>query len=92
MRAIADAVRYAHGKKIVHRAFSPESILVTNPDSGQAGYRGTIQGGGDLDVSPTSHLEDMVEGPAAPTLLPRSSRCRRRRTNPLDLFDLNSGA
>jgi serine/threonine protein kinase len=54
MRQIADAVRYAHSKKIVHRALSPQSILVYNPGSvtpgikifdWQTGYRMSGSGG-----------------------------------------------
>ncbi len=99
MRAIADAVRYAHGKKIVHRALSPESILVTNPDSAaagirifdwQAGYRGTIQGGGDLDVSPTSHLEEMVEGPATAYIAPEVFAVPEATGETADVFSLGA--
>jgi serine/threonine protein kinase len=32
-RQIADAVRYAHAHRVVHRALSPKSILVVHPDS-----------------------------------------------------------
>lgn len=32
-RQIADAVRYAHGHRVIHRALSPKSILVVQPDS-----------------------------------------------------------
>ena len=39
MRQIADAVRYAHSKKIVHRALSPQSILVYNPGSVHTGHQ-----------------------------------------------------
>jgi serine/threonine protein kinase len=32
-RQIADAVRYAHGHRVIHRILSPKSILVVQPDS-----------------------------------------------------------
>ena len=99
MRAIADAVRYAHGKKIVHRALSPESILVTNPDSAapsirvfdwQTGYRGAFQGGGDFDVSPTSHLEEMVEGPATAYIAPEVFAMPEATGETADVFSLGA--
>ena len=33
LRQIAEAVRYAHAKRLVHRALSPQSILVLDPDA-----------------------------------------------------------
>ncbi|MGH7916699.1 MAG: protein kinase domain-containing protein, partial [Candidatus Binataceae bacterium] len=99
MRAIADAVRYAHGKKIVHRALSPASILVTNPDSAapsirifdwQAGYRGAFQGGGDFDVSPTSHLDEMVEGPATAYIAPEVFAMPEATGETADVFSLGA--
>ena len=99
MRAIADAVRYAHGKKIVHRALSPESILVTNPDSAapsirvfdwQTGYRGAFQGGGDFDVSPTSHLDEMVEGPATAYIAPEVFAMPEATGETADVFSLGA--
>jgi serine/threonine protein kinase len=33
LRQLADAVRHAHGRRIIHRALAPQSILVFNPDS-----------------------------------------------------------
>jgi serine/threonine protein kinase len=32
-RQIADAVRFAHSHRVIHRALSPKSILVTHPES-----------------------------------------------------------
>jgi serine/threonine protein kinase len=33
LRQLAEAVRFAHGKNIIHRALSPRAILVAQPDS-----------------------------------------------------------
>jgi serine/threonine protein kinase len=33
VRQIGEALRYAHEKRVVHRALSPQSILVTDPQS-----------------------------------------------------------
>jgi serine/threonine protein kinase len=32
LRQIGEALQYAHEKKLVHRALSPQSVLVLNPD------------------------------------------------------------
>jgi hypothetical protein len=56
MRQVAEVVRFAHEKKVVHRALCPQSILVTHPDRSrprvkvfnwQVGYRagGSSTGG-----------------------------------------------
>lgn len=100
MRAIAEAVRYAHGTKIVHRALSPQSILVTHPDSAlpgirifdwQAGYRGGNQGAGDdFDVAPTSHLEEMVQGPATAYIAPEVFAMPEATGETADVFSLGA--
>jgi serine/threonine protein kinase len=71
VRQIAEVVRYAHDKKIVHRALCPQSILVTGVGSDrprikvfnwQVGYReGTSSSGVSRAVSATSHGEWLVE-------------------------------
>src|SRR5205807_7320238 len=71
MRRIAEVIRFAHQKKVVHRALCPQSILVSDPDgprprvklfNWQGGYRaGGSATGGVRDVTATSHLELLVE-------------------------------
>ncbi len=71
VRQIAEVVRYAHDKKIVHRALCPQSILVTGAGSDrprnkvfnwQVGYReGTSSSGVSRVVSATSHGDWLVE-------------------------------
>jgi len=71
VRQIAEVIRYAHDKKIVHRALCPQSILVTGVGSDrprikvfnwQVGYReGTSSSGVSRAVSATSHGEWLVE-------------------------------
>src|SRR4029077_6409948 len=78
---LADAVRYAHEKRLVHRALSPQSVLVLEPASPrrrlqifnwQVGAResGTTTGG--KDVTATSHLEQLVEDEATIYLAPEA--------------------
>jgi len=35
VRQIADALRYAHGRRVIHRALSPQSILLTGAHTAQ---------------------------------------------------------
>ncbi len=71
IRQVAETIRFAHGKQIVHRGLSPRSILVVNPkdESPQAvvmnwqlGYRGI---GGAKDITreefPTVHADTLAE-------------------------------
>ncbi len=41
LRQIAEVVRFAHDKKTVHRALSPQSILVVDPDNPRAVEKGS---------------------------------------------------
>lgn len=70
VRQIAEVVRYAHEKKVVHRALCPQSILVTHVAghprlkvfNWQVGYRqGTSTSGVSRIVSATSHVDQLVE-------------------------------
>ena len=71
LRQVAEAVRHAHAKRLIHRALSPQSILVFDPDASSprlqifnwqtgaripSGSRTTSHGG-----SATSHVDDLVE-------------------------------
>ncbi len=82
LRQIAEVVRYAHDKKVVHRGLCPQSILVTNLDSGhprikifnwQVGYRqGTASSSVSRAVSPTCHVERLVEDVATAYMAPEA--------------------
>jgi serine/threonine protein kinase len=71
MRQIAETVRFAHEKHVVHRALSPRSILVVNPDSAcpqcvvtnwQLGYRRSIGDGAvTREVTATVHVERLSD-------------------------------
>ncbi len=71
LRQISEALSYAHEKRIVHRALSPQSILITEPDSSspktqifnwQIAYKNssfsTKEGS---RLTATSHPEQLVE-------------------------------
>ena len=74
LRQIADAIRYAHRKRVIHRALSPQSILVTDAASStprlqiynwQVGVREAS-----LHIGPGHERRGSGRGPS------RSSTCR----------------
>jgi serine/threonine protein kinase len=72
MRQIAETIRFAHEKHVVHRALSPSAILVVNPESSspqtvitnwQLGYRQSPDGQAPLsrEVTATIHVDRLTE-------------------------------
>jgi serine/threonine protein kinase len=82
MRQIAEVIRYAHDKKVVHRGLCPQSILVTNFGSDQprikvlnwqVGYRqGTTSTEVSRVISATSHVDRLVEDAATAYMAPEA--------------------
>jgi serine/threonine protein kinase len=70
LRQIAEVLRYAHEKKLIHRALSPQCILILDPDSPsprvqifnwQTALREPGTTGGTPGVTGTAHPEQLVE-------------------------------
>lgn len=81
VRQIAEVVRYAHEKKVVHRALCPQSILLTKLAgrprvkvfNWQVGYRqGTTSSGVSRSVSATSHVDQLVEDASKAYMAPEA--------------------
>jgi serine/threonine protein kinase len=81
VRQIADVVRYAHDKKVVHRALSPQSILVTHAGNDsrriklfnwQAGYREGTTSSAAHGVTATSHIDRLVEDASTAYMAPEA--------------------
>lgn len=82
VRQIAEVMRYAHDKKVVHRALCPQSILVTNTTGDrprikiynwQVGYReGTSTSGVSRNVSATSHVDRLVDDASTAYMAPEA--------------------
>lgn len=99
LRQIAEALRYAHEKKLVHRALSPQSILTHEPGAGppkallfnwQTAARemgSTTASGGTML---TRHLEALVEGPATVYLAPEAFTDPEASGEALDVFGLGA--
>jgi len=88
IRQLAEAVSYAHDRRLVHRALSPRAIIVEPGEGGwlrprlrigewQAAARGLSAARTMHRVAPTTHAYEHVEAAAVPTWL-RSSRPRPR--------------
>lgn len=101
-RQIAEAVRYAHSHQVIHRALSPKSILVLQPDSEkpqvrlmnwQAGRH--VGTGGSSGPSPaigtaTLHPSQFAEESTLVYLAPEALIDPRQRTRDSDIFSLGA--
>lgn len=99
LRQIADCIRYAHDKKVVHRALSPQSILVSEPGTSrqqvkifnwQVGYReGGSSTGAARAVSATSHVDRLVEDASTAYMAPEALT-EENTGEHLDVFSLGA--
>jgi serine/threonine protein kinase len=94
LRQIADAIRYAHRKRVIHRALGPQSILVTNADAPapklqvynwQVGVRETASTSGRV-----TNVEDLVEAQALVYMSPEAISDSRKVTEASDVFSLGA--
>lgn len=101
VRQIAEALKYAHEKRVVHRALSPQSILVSRPDADdrsikifnwQAGLRlaGTTSSRGLPLVTPTVHPEQLIEDAATIYMAPEAITEPGSLGEHLDIFSLGA--
>lgn len=102
VRQIAEALQYAHHKRVIHRALSPQSILVLNPDdpnpklqifNWQTGFKqeSSSTGGGNK-LFPTQHLDQLVEDGSTVYLAPESEQSPEHLGEHLDIFSLGAVA
>ena len=99
LRQIGDAVRYAHEKHLVHRALSPQSVLVLDPDgkpprvqvfNWQTGARqvpGSTAGPG---TSGATRLDALVEDQTWVYMAPEAVTERGAAGEQLDVFSLGA--
>ena len=100
LRNIAEIVRYAHTKRLVHRALSPLSILVRRPDGllrdmqifnwQTAGRLTSTSDEGTQLVSGTSHLDRLIDNAAAAYLAPEALTDGEAAGETLDVFSLGA--
>lgn len=100
VRDIAETLKYAHSKRLYHRALGPQSILVQNVESGSfqlrlMNWQTASRNVGD-SASPdtvhrttgTRHVEDYVEDPGLVYLAPETTRADPAHGPSLDVFSL----
>jgi hypothetical protein len=94
LRQLADAMRYAHSKRIIHRALSPQSILVLAVDTEtpslkifnwQVGVRST-----GAAASGTTHVQELVETQALVYMAPEALLSPDQITEAADVFSLGA--
>ena len=96
LRQIAEAVRYAHDRRLVHRALSPQSVLIRRlPNGGFATHvynwqtaarEATTGGSGALTL--TQHVESLTDPAALVYLAPETQNDPLARAEHLDVFGL----
>jgi serine/threonine protein kinase len=100
VRDIAETLKYAHSKRLYHRALGPQSILVHGIGSGalhlrlmnwQTGSRNVGDSASPSSVhhtTGTQHVEDYVEDPGMIYLAPETTRADPAHGPSLDVFSL----
>ena len=102
IRQLAEVMKFAHKKRVIHRGLSPRSVLVLDADSErprvkvfnwQVGYRGNAEAGATQGITATSHVGQLVDDPTtaymAPDLLLTPAESRSEH---LDVFSLGAVA
>ncbi len=100
LRQIAEALQYAHDKKVTHRALSPQSILVRNPDASepdleifnwQTAAREIRSTGPTRDrFTATAHLEQLIEDASTVYVAPEALTSDHATGEQLDVFSLGA--
>lgn len=100
VRDIAETLKYAHSKRLYHRALGPQSILVHGLDTGAMhlrlmNWQTASRNVGDLSspytvhrTTGTRHVEDYVEDPGLIYLAPETTRADPAQGPSLDVFSL----
>jgi serine/threonine protein kinase len=100
VRDIAETLKYAHAKRLYHRALGPQSIMVRELDSGAMQLRlmnwQTASRNVGASAAPntvhrttgTQHVEDYVEDPGLLYLAPETTRADPAQGASLDVFSL----
>ena len=100
LRQIADAVRYAHGKHLIHRALSPQSILVLDGEASQprvqvfnwqtGARRASDSGTAGPVTSGATRLDSLVEEQAWVYMAPEAVTERASAGEQVDVFSLGA--
>lgn len=100
VRDVAETLKYAHAKRLYHRALGPQSIMVHGLDTGAMQLRlmnwQTASRNVGASAAPntvhrttgTQHVEDYVEDPGLMYLAPETTRADPAQGASLDVFSL----
>lgn len=99
VRDIAETLKYAHSKRLYHRALGPQSIMVYGADSAtlapklmnwQTAAREADNPDTVHRTTGTRHVEDYVEDPGLVYLAPETTRADATHGPSLDVFSLGA--
>lgn len=94
VRQVADAVRYAHAKRVVHRALAPQSVLVMDPDAGTPRIKvfNWQVGASEAESasSATVHVQELVDRQATAYMAPEALLDPKAATEAADVFSLGA--
>ena len=99
LRQLAEVLKYAHGRRLYHRALAPQNILVKGPDTTapalqvmnwQAAVREATAGTTLLRTLGTRHIEDYIEEPSQVYLAPEALRPDIAAGPHMDVFSLGA--
>ena len=99
IRQLAEALKYAHGRRIIHRALTPRSVLVTGAASGKPQLRifnwqfgralGTFSSSSSGRPT-TLHPQQLAEGSQLVYIAPEALLDPRGRGETMDVFSLGA--
>jgi serine/threonine protein kinase len=99
LRQLAEVLKYAHGRRLFHRALAPQNILVRGPETAapslqvmnwQAAVREATLGATLLRTLGTRHVEDYIEEPSQVYLAPEALRPDIAAGPYMDVFSLGA--
>ena len=97
IRQLAEAIAYAHGKRIYHRGLSPQNVIVRHVDTEprlqvtnwQVASRNEGSSGG-MMISGTLHVEDYVSDPSRVYLAPEAGAGSEVGSAQADVFSIGA--
>jgi len=98
LRQMTEALQYAHKKKLVHRALSPQSVLVLDPDASTPraqifNWQTAVRDFGSTSsrgLTATLHVAELVETATIVYMAPEARTDASARGEQLDVFSLGA--
>jgi serine/threonine protein kinase len=99
VRQLAEAMAYAHGKRLYHRGLAPQSVLVRDADGAaprlqvtnwQVASRAEGSNAGAMVTAGTLHVEDHITDPSKIYLAPEAATAADAGAGQADVFSLGA--